>query len=371
MKNLFYFFAAAILLQSCSTEPGYVINTQLDGITDGKAFLVQRIDGEYVNVDSALIENGKFIMQGSVVIPDVFDLKIDGKRGAKRFYLENSVIEIRGNADSLREAEVSGSQTNDEYGVYTDTLYQYYDVLRGYSLKMREARAGKDESQGEKDLAGLEEEYMAKSDSVYDEMVSYQMDYLKANPSSYLSPSILQANSYSMDATELEEYLSAMDESLSASNIVKNLQARVEVLKKVAIGQPAPDFTQNDSMGNPVSLSSFKGKYVLIDFWAAWCGPCRGENPNVVKAYNTYNDKGFEVLGISLDDNRDSWLKAVKDDHLSWTHLSELNGWSNSAARLYGVNAIPGNFLINDEGIIVARNIRGEELQEKLAEIFN
>lgn len=148
------------------------------------------------------------------------------------------------------------------------------------------------------------------------------------------------------------------------------LKERVVVLKKVAIGQPAPDFTMNDSLGNQISLSSKFGNYLLVDFWAAWCGPCRVENPNVVLAYQKYHEKGFDVFGVSLDDDRNEWIQATQDDQLTWTHVSDLKGWGNEAAKLYGVNAIPGNFLLDIDGIIIARNIRGQELQDKLAGIF-
>jgi peroxiredoxin len=142
-------------------------------------------------------------------------------------------------------------------------------------------------------------------------------------------------------------------------------------MKAVEVGQKAPDFTMNDVEGNPVTLYSKIGsKLLLVDFWAAWCGPCRQENPNVVKVYNEFNKKGFDVFGVSLDQQKDAWVKAIADDKLTWTHVSDLQYWSNSAAKLYAVNAIPANFLLDETGTIIGRNLRAEDLYNKVNEIL-
>jgi len=150
------------------------------------------------------------------------------------------------------------------------------------------------------------------------------------------------------------------------------LRKKIVTAKKTAVGAMAMNFTQNDTLDVPVSLASFKGKYVLIDFWASWCGPCRQENPNVVKAFQTYNAKGFTVLGVSLDQPgaKDKWIKAIHDDQLTWTQVSDLKYWDNQVAKQYGIQAIPQNFLVDPAGKIIAKNIRGEELSSKLATIF-
>lgn len=363
MKNLFVIGIILSSLFSCQQDPGYIVTGDLDGLTDGKVYLQQRKSGEYVKVDSAEILDGSFVMEGFVEYPEMYYLMVDGKRGAARFFLENSEITITGHVDTLYQVEVEGSMVHDEYVGYNESLEPFGDEFRElYRLRKEAKEEGNEE---------MVESYSAKTDSLYEMYTDYQLSFVKANPSSYISPTILRGVSYSMDGNELEEYVLTFDESLDGTAEVISLKERVIVLKSVAIGQPAPDFTQNDPEGNPVSLSSKFGSILLIDFWAAWCGPCRGENPNIVKAYEKYHDKGFDVFGVSLDRDKDAWLEAVEKDNLTWTQVSDLKYWQNDAAKLYGVNSIPGNFLLDKDGIILARNVRGEDLQNKLAEIFD
>jgi peroxiredoxin len=196
------------------------------------------------------------------------------------------------------------------------------------------------------------------------------MKFAGEHHESVVAPYIMLRNAWQFELPDFEEVALVLDTNLRGSKYYDDLMERVDILRAVQIGETAPEFIQNDTAGNPLSLSSLRGKYLLVDFWASWCGPCRAENPYVVEAWKKYNSKGFDVLGVSLDSKKDKWIEAIEEDGLTWNHVSDLAYWNNEAAKLYGVNSIPSNVLIDPEGIIIARNLRGEDLQQKLDEIF-
>jgi len=347
MKKLYYLFVISVVMAACSSEPQYVINGKIDGADSVMFILQKREAGKTVAFDSAVAYKGSFKMKGGPVrFPDMVLLTAKGTRMRTQFYLENSEITITGKLDSLYGAAITGSKTQDEYNGFVKSLDSVNEkVMKVYNEYQLAEQSG--------DTA-KSSQLVKQIEAGQAEMTQLQKDFVKNNPSSFTTPQILSGLTYEMEASEIESYINAMDTAVANTEIIKDLKVRVEKMKTVAIGQKAPDFTLNDPEGNPVSLYSKVGaKLLLVDFWAAWCGPCRQENPNVVKVYNEFNKKGFDVFGVSLDRTKDAWVKAIADDKLTWTHVSDLQYWNSQAAGLYAVSAIPANFLLDENGVII------------------
>lgn len=364
MKKIFLLLSVITIITACSKEPRYTIKGKIEGADSVTFYLQKREAGGLVTLDSALARNGSFRIKGGTIdFPQMVMLVARETMGRVSFYLEDSDITITGKLDSIADATITGSKTHDEYALFMESNKplneQYSGIYNEYQIASQD--------RNEERMAELQKQ----AETIQEQMKALQLDFIRNNPSSYFAPSLLQGLSYELDAPEIESYISAMDTNVANIPSMKSLMERVELMKSVSVGQKAPDFTMNDVDGNPVTLYSKVGpRLLLLDFWAAWCGPCRQENPHVVKVYNEFNKKGFDVFGVSLDRTREDWIKAIADDKLTWTHVSDLEYWNNAAARMYAVNAIPANFLLDENGIIIGRNLRGDALYNRVNEVL-
>jgi len=360
-------FAALVFYggQALAQNGKYLLKGNLANVT-GKIYLGHEIDGKPVIIDSATVVNGTFTFKGSVIQPDFYSLSNNNLKYPIQFILENSAINIDKSADSLSIPKIKGSAAQDVYMGF------YEGPWKGITAKAGDiyGRLDNAEKSGKMDSitrAGFDREFR-----ILDTLnIAAVKDYVIKHPASAGSAAIIYDRfigypNFSV-ATEL---FSLLNKETQQSAIGSRIKTALQTDAKTAKGRVAPEIVMADKDGKIVKLSDFKGKYVLIDFWASWCGPCRKENPNVVAAYKKYHDKGFEILGISLDSKKDAWLKAIAADGLSWTHVSELQGWSNTAATAYGVKSVPASFLLDPEGKVVGKDLRGEQLNKTLAGLF-
>ena len=364
MKKVIFLFLLAAILSSCSTKPHYVLKGMIEGSDSITFYLQKRVDGKIVSIDSAVSKKGNFIMKGGVIdYPQMVQLVAGNTRKRTPFYLENTEITVKGTIDSLFKAVFSGSKTQSQY----DTLIKANKLLSDKYSKLINLSQRYSQSGEAAGLANIQKQM----DSLETEMINLEKNFIKKHPASYATPALVVSLSYEMEANEIESMVNGLDTSLTALPLIKTLKERLTVMKAVAVGQKAPDFTLNDVNEKPVSLSSKIGsKLLLIDFWASWCNPCRQENPNVVKVYNQFHKKGFDIFSVSLDQKKDPWVKAIADDKLTWTHVSDLQYWNSAAAKIYAVNSIPANFLLDETGKIIGRNLRGDDLYNKVNEIL-
>lgn len=364
MRNVLTILVFALAAFSCqSAKDEYSIKGTVAGVETGKVYLQKLVDGQPQSVDTAELVGGKFTFKGKMEMPDIRFLRLNEQDYFAQFFLDNASITVIANKDSLRNTKITGSPTHDVFKIYISEMEKLNKEVMALQEKYQNAMSANNTDAADK--AKIDYQAMIDNNKVFTK------NFVKEHSNSVVSPYItLFQLASQIDGAELDSIASKFAPEISKSEYVIKINEIVQEQKKTAVGVVAPDFTMNDPEGKPIQLSSLKGKVVLVDFWASWCGPCRQENPNVVKLYQQYHSKGFEILGVSLDKTKEDWLKAIKDDNLTWIHVSDLQFWQNAAARLYGVNAIPQSFLLDKDGKIIGKGLRGEQLAKKMMELF-
>ncbi len=364
MKKIAYFFAAgAMALASCSNEPAYKIAGTIENVADGEYVYLQEAKGrELVKLDSAVVTAGAFTFEGrqdTTAFRYITYTPKEGRGTRFDFFLENGNITMTLGKENT---SITGTPNNEIYQAYKNELQpmnkQYGELYKTYRA---EGTTDEQKAELEKQMEELDNKLNALTFSTIENNIT--------NP---VGIQLWPGNSYSMELNQLQALAAKVPAEFKKLPSIDNLLKRIDILAKTAVGQKFTDFTLPSPEGEPVKLSDIiaKNKYTLIDFWASWCGPCRAEMPNVVAAYKEYNKKGFGIVGVSLDSNAEAWKKAIKDMDMTWDHMSDVKGWQCEGAALYGVNSIPATVLVAQDGTIIARNLRGEAIKEKLAELL-
>ncbi len=363
IKRMLFLGLICCSIISCAKPDKFVISGEIKGKETGKVQLMKYADGKWLAEDSATIVKGKFQLQGKVDLPELRYVTLGGRDMVAQFFAENGAITVKAYSDSLDKSVVTGSKSNEEFKIYQKELMSLSKEAQGMQQRYMSAQSSGDQDGMKK--AQIDYEAMVQNLAVY------AKNFIREHRKSTVSPLIAMMQfGQTIKAAEIDTLIAFLDPSVQPSIYVGELKKMADKMRVTEVGSMAPDFTLPTPEGGTFTLSSTRGKYVMIDFWAAWCQPCRHENPNVVALYGKYKDKGFDVVGVSLDREKEAWIKAIADDQLAWHQVSELKFWQSEIAQKYGVTAIPCTFLLDKGGKIIAKNLRGEELAKKLEELM-
>jgi len=374
MRNYLVLLLVSALLASCNQKPGtdsgpvatdstFVISGNIAGIDTGKIVFGHRAGDEKV-YDTLSIKKGSFCFSGKVPATDGINsytcMLLGNSNDRLDILVQNANIQLTAKADSFGNAVITGSKAQDDLNAFNQLTKPVDEKMSALGKLYTET----------KDKAVKDS--LNKVYDQYDSVIrTYVPGFVKGHAGSYASAYIVTRTLLiNPDLLVLEPTYNSLDSTVKHSKFGKLIAEVMDAARKTAVGQIAPDFTMNDRDGKPVTLSSLRGKVIFVDFWASWCGPCRRENPNVVEAYAKFHSAKFDILGVSLDSEKENWEKAIDKDKLTWMHVSDLKGWGNAVAKQYGIRAIPANLLLDKDGKIIAHNLYGGELEKKLREIL-
>ncbi len=364
------FFALSVIppqveAQEGKPAAGFVISVTAENAGNKWIYISRRQNGAFVDLDSARTEVFPVVIKGKLDVPEMLYLRITGSKSLVPVFCENSVFKVFADFDKPETVKVEGSSVHAQYDSYANGLIPISNAKQSIYDEFRTAQKANDE------------EKMVTLDKKYEELekreAEYSREFVMQNKSSFVSPYIIRREMYyTLNLDELKNLVGSLDPVLSNSVYTIDLNEKIAVLEKVEVGQKFTDIILPGVDDQVVKLSDFTGENViLVDFWASWCGPCRQENPNVVKIYQEYKSKGFDIVGVSFDTNKKAWMDAIQKDKLAWRQMSDLKGWNSKAAELYAIASIPNNILIDRDGTIIAKNLVGDDLKAKLSELLD
>ena len=374
MKQSFFLIIVGLLLPVISIAQGnkkatYEIIGELRGLNNDSIILfINNYDdnGLRQKPDTVITvaHKNKFYFKGEVVKPGNAIGVIGSVKSRRSFsiFIEKGKIKISGTVDSLDNITVTGTTSNNDQTSSRAVTEKFYNSIKALRLELKDKQPDLD------DYKNITTAISKKFDSIQ----LYELDFIKTHPRSLMSGTFIYVLEDKIPLEQLEELYSPMSNEIKQSGFGSIVREKIVARKRVIIGNPAPDFVSTDTSGKSIRLSSFRGKYVLLEFWANWCVPCRQQSPHLVEMYKKYSDKGFTIIQYSVDEKKDEekWKAAIRKDQLTWTQLADLNGFENKVSKLYGVQPIPDNFLIDPSGKIIGRRVEGKELEEKLKKLL-
>jgi len=383
MKFFSKIFILLLLISSCKTETkrdGYLIRGNAKGVYNGIRVYLKSLDqnNRQVDMDTAIVMNEKFTFEGKISDPEMVYVYMNSVKGNLPLIIENAEITIDIDKENLSNSKVSGTKSVEALHSYNQTLQALNENRRELNLAFRQASQAQDTEK----TKSLNTELT----KVNQEFTELPFEFIKNNNDNYFSLTLVEtlSKSRNVDLNKVIEAYNSLSDNLKSSEKGRDISSQIETTKtlleaqkKTEIGQIAPEFSAPNPEGKILGLKDVKGKITMIDFWAAWCGPCRRENPNIVKVYEKYHDKGLEIIGVSLDGNgrqqdpKAAWVKAIKDDNLNWHQVSNLKYFDGPIAKMYNIQSIPSSFILDAEGRIVAKNLRGPALEAKMAELLD
>ncbi|WP_367177023.1 redoxin domain-containing protein [uncultured Eudoraea sp.] len=355
------------LLVACNTTTdGFKLEGNLSGeVENGTQVFLKKTDeaNQLIEVDTTTLENGKFTFTGSSGMPELHYLLINSVRGNIPVVIENGTIEVSAQKDSLAFAKIKGTLQNDLFAGFLKESRGLANRARSMSDEMRNASAVQDTAA----MNSLRDEYF----ELQEEAKTFELTFVKENPEALISALIIEKalTTKVLSEKEIKELYDALSPSIKETSVGQRIKTKLDKLVSTSIGEKAPNFSAPTPSGDELALNDVLGKVTIVDFWAAWCKPCRAENPNVVKVYKKYHDKGLNILGVSLDRRFEDWTKAIEDDGLEWNHVSNVK-YFDEIAELYNVKAIPATFILDENGVIIAKNLRGPALENKISELL-
>ena len=367
MKKIILGIFASALLVSCNSNPdGFSIEAKIDGeVENGTKVFLKGVNNmnQPVDVDTTTVENGKFTFTGKADSLDLQYIFIDKLQGNIPVIIENGTIEIGFHKDSLALAKIEGTEQN-------DLFFKFLKQSRTFSKRNNSMRTDFEKARTSGDLA-TQEALQAESMEMQEQAKSYEITYIKENPNALVSVLILERvlMGQGLPENEINDIYESFTPMIKETAAGKRIKKQLDITKSTAIGSKAPEFSAPTPEGKQLALKDALGKITILDFWAGWCKPCRAENPNLVNIYNKYKDSGLSILGVSLDKSRDEWTNAIATDGLTWNNVSNVQ-YFDEIAKLYNLQAIPAMFILDENGVIIAKDLRGAALEQKIAELL-